>query len=533
MNKEDDMKEVELNEMDQEKQPMTGETPTGTEKNGSVKVKVPEDTEVKFTGLSCLICLSFCLICLSFCLSVCLICLSVCLSDLSIHLSVCLSNIYLHICRWIRTRWVLLVLFWLGWVGMLAGAIVIIVQAPRCKPIPEMNWWNEGPLYQISDVNEFSENGLKGVEEKLDYINQMKVKGLVLGPIHTVQADESSTLELTSINPEFGSESQLISLLDRAHRKGISIVLDLTPNHEGVSAWFNNAASVADRLKEACVYWLNKGVDGIFLSHLNDIANTEAWPSVQGIFNKTDGTKKRALMGSVTGLSTDDASHLLNQSSVDLLLTELPDPAEPGIRQAQVVQILYADHPQTSLGWSLSGRTLGSLTSRTPAAPIRLYQMLLFTLPGTPVFSAGDEVGLKAGEKPQIMWDLENPAEEKNATAKTLQEERIAVHNVFKALSDLRGKERSLLHGEYVSLHSSATSLAFLRLWDQSDRFLTAMNWGNDPVTMILSNSDLPAQAQVRLTTDAPNLAVDSMVSLEKFQLGPKQAVLLSYPYAG
>lgn len=52
MNKEDDMKEVELNEMDQEKQPMTGETPTGTEKNGCVKVKVPEDTEVKFTGLS-------------------------------------------------------------------------------------------------------------------------------------------------------------------------------------------------------------------------------------------------------------------------------------------------------------------------------------------------------------------------------------------------------------------------------------------------------------------------------------------------
>lgn len=52
MNKEEEMKEVELNEMDQEKQPMTAETPTGTEKNGCVKVKVPEDTEVKFTGLS-------------------------------------------------------------------------------------------------------------------------------------------------------------------------------------------------------------------------------------------------------------------------------------------------------------------------------------------------------------------------------------------------------------------------------------------------------------------------------------------------
>lgn len=38
---------------------------------------------------------------------------------------------------------------------------MIIVKAPRCKPIPEMNWWNKGPLYQISDVEAFS-GGLKG-----------------------------------------------------------------------------------------------------------------------------------------------------------------------------------------------------------------------------------------------------------------------------------------------------------------------------------------------------------------------------------
>jgi len=58
------------------------------------------------------------------------------------------------------------------------------------------------------------------VEEKLDYLSQMKVKGLVLGPIHTVQADQPSTLELTAINPEIGSISELTSLMERAHRKG-------------------------------------------------------------------------------------------------------------------------------------------------------------------------------------------------------------------------------------------------------------------------------------------------------------------------
>lgn len=70
-------------------------------------------------------------------------------------------NLLMFLVRWVRTRWVLLVLFWLGWVGMLAGAIVIIVQAPRCKPIPEMNWWNEGPMYQISDLEAFA-GGMEG-----------------------------------------------------------------------------------------------------------------------------------------------------------------------------------------------------------------------------------------------------------------------------------------------------------------------------------------------------------------------------------
>ncbi|KAK2913541.1 hypothetical protein Q8A67_001940 [Cirrhinus molitorella] len=488
------MKDLELKEMDQEKQLMTRET----QKNGCVKVTVLENAGMKYTGLS---------------------------KDELIKVA--------GTAGWIRTRRALLVLFWLGWVGMLAGAVVLIIQAPRCKPIPEMNWWNEGPLYQISDVKAFSEKGLKGVEEQLDYLNQMKVKGLVLGPIHTVQENQLHMLNLVRVKPEVGTESDLESLLNQAHKKGISVVLNLTPNYENDSVWFNNVTAVAEKIREACTYWLKKGFGGIFLPDLGDIINTDSWPSIHAIFNKTDETKKVALMGSVTRLSADDFTLMLNQSGVDLLLTGLPDPAESGEKQAQEIKKLYSSHRQLNLGWSMSGPSLGSLASRRPAVPVRLYQMLLFTLPGTPVFSAGDEVGLKTGEKPQIMWDLENPVEEKNAAAKTRQEECIAVRKFFKTLSDLRGRERSLLHGEYVSLYSSDSSLAFRRLWDQSDRFLTAINWGNDTVTMNLTPSDLPAQAQVRLTTDTEKLAVDSMVSLEKLQIGPKQAVLLSYPYAG
>lgn len=128
---EGDMKEVELNELEPEKQPMNaapgaavaGVMAGGTEKNGLVKIKVADDeaeAAAKFTGLS--------------------------------------KEELLKVAGnpgWVRTRWVLLLLFWLGWLGMLAGAVVIIVRAPRCRELPTQSWWNKGALYRIGDLQAF------------------------------------------------------------------------------------------------------------------------------------------------------------------------------------------------------------------------------------------------------------------------------------------------------------------------------------------------------------------------------------------
>ena len=40
-------------------------------------------------------------------------------------------------------------LFWVAWVAMLVGAIVIIILAPKC-PTPEpKQWWQKAPIYQV------------------------------------------------------------------------------------------------------------------------------------------------------------------------------------------------------------------------------------------------------------------------------------------------------------------------------------------------------------------------------------------------
>lgn len=66
---------------------------------------------------------------------------------------------------------------------------------------------------------------------------------------------------------------------------------------------------------------------------------------------------------------------------------------------------MYGGHAQPYVFLQVS--QAGLLTSFIPAQFLRLYQLLLFTLPGTPVFSYGDELGLQAvalpGQVPLVL----------------------------------------------------------------------------------------------------------------------------------
>ncbi|XP_076130338.1 solute carrier family 3 member 2b [Alosa pseudoharengus] len=512
MSTEVDMKDVELNEVEQEKQPMTAgdagngdaSSPTSTEKNGVVKVKMADETETKFTGLS--------------------------------------KDELLKVAGtpgWVRTRWALLILFWLGWLGMLAGAIGIIIQAPRCKPLPEMNWWNEGPLYEIGDVQAFSEN-LEGLKQKIDSLAQLKVKGLVVGPIHKDPSNNENELDLNTVSVA-GSLTQFKALLDAAHKKGINVVLDLTPNYLGQQAWFDNMMTVADKVKVALVHWQMQGVDGFKFSGFERVVEVASpvWEELRGIIKAPqNGTKEKGLLMGVTDkTSPEQVGRLLNSSGVDLLLSGiLRASGQSGMQVASAAQQLLSSQNQTKLAWNVGDREQGHLASLVGADLVKFNQMLLLTMPGTPVFNYGDEIGLEdegATKFPQMIWYKPEDAKTLNGTAKDEMERRLALRSFFKSLSDLRSKERSLLYGDFVPLHSSNSSLAYLRSWDQSPRYLAAFNWGSDALTLRLEDAQLPEQATVEVSTDSEKLQPKSQVDLKALELGAGQAVLLQFPYTG
>ncbi|XP_044221664.1 4F2 cell-surface antigen heavy chain-like isoform X1 [Thunnus albacares] len=422
--------------------------------------------------------------------------------------------------------------FWLVFglfIVVLVGEILYIVLTPGCKPVSEMNWWNKGPLYQISDLVAFSD-GLAGVEKKLDYISELGVKGLVLGPLHTIQVDQLDTLNLTEINPTQGTEAALVALLEKAHKKGISVVLDLTPNYLGASPWFRTGDldDVMEKVTTAAAHWLRLGVDGIKISDLSHASMSPDWSKLQSAVqgDNTEDTKKRLLMGVVEGVSAAEVSQLITSSGVDLVLSDLLSSRTGGVEHIKDMNILHSQ--QRNVGWGLGAARLDQLSKQDL---IRLYQLLLFTMPGTPVFTYEDEIGLQA-QGGKMVWDIEKePAE---GAVEAERKKHVAMRKWFRSLSELRGKKPSLLNGDFYPLHSRASSLAFLRMWDQSERYITAVNWGAASERLSLTPEPtvglvLPEKVKVKLSTD-PSLEAESTVSLDRIILAPRRGVLLEYP---
>uniref|UniRef100_A0A3P9IJ21 Glycosyl hydrolase family 13 catalytic domain-containing protein n=1 Tax=Oryzias latipes TaxID=8090 RepID=A0A3P9IJ21_ORYLA len=481
--------ETDVSEAEREREPMTGtggadadegadglmEPPAAAEKNGTVKLKVLEEDEeqTKFTGLN--------------------------------------KEELLRVAGspgWVRTRWALLLVFWIGWLGMLVGAVLIILRAPVCRELPPTDWWNEGPLLQIKNLQAFSETrDLKGLEQKVSTLSGLKLKGLVIGPIHAAPADDPMNLEFEEISPEFGNLEQFKRLLQTAHRKGVFVVLDLTPNYRGSSGPWFSSASVTN--VSALVFWLSEGVDGIQLPGVEDLARMvpSLWTDIRAIIqNGTDKyPNKRVLIGVTEASSAETVSDVLSSTGVDLLLSGVLS-ASDQTERAHSVQVLYSNHSQTKLAWSLEApRDL----SRDL---FKVNQLLLMTLPGTPVFIGGDGIGLKEEVR-------------QTKLRQTLLKEMFLLF--FQSISELRGKERSLLFGDFSLLFNSSSSLAYLRFWDQSTRFLAAFNWAAEEVELQLSGAGLPHHAAVVRSTNTSALPEESSVNLRKLRLGPGQAALV------
>ncbi|XP_015677002.2 4F2 cell-surface antigen heavy chain [Protobothrops mucrosquamatus] len=540
-----DMKDVELNEMDPEKQPMNASSPLAGspgslgEKNGVVKVKMEEEEEeaemaAKFTGLT--------------------------------------KEQLLQVAGtpgWVRTRWALLVLFWLGWLGMLAGAIAIIVQAPRCKDLPKQDWWQKGGIYRILQVEGFQDSGsdgtgdLAGVKERMSYLSKLKVKGFVIGPLHVNPEDQPYSTNLQDVDPKLGTLQDFRDVVQAAKKKSLKVILDLTPNYRGQLPWFSQdvwlKGDFQNKMKEAIQFWLREGVSGIQIGsveHLNDSQLLSEWKNLTEQENIDD--QARVLIATTDLRDPREVFSLLNETSgVDLLtsqyLHELLRPDQDDTTLGHTAQKLILDYIQEAgsrwPGWSIGRSDFGHLAQSMGEQLLRLHHLLLYTLPGTPFTDYGDEIGLRdtlgqpaSSNITHMQWDntanygfsrgpqqVAEP-EASNVTVQVQQGHKGSILSSFQELSELRTKERSLLHGDFDLVQSSNPAVfSYLRIWDQNKRFLVVLNFAYQEISVSLLHSHLPAQVEVELSTHAGR--EEKQLDFQNLKLLPSEGLLLSFPY--
>ncbi len=90
--------------------------------------------------------------------------------------------------------------------------------------------WHTGP---VKNSDPYGGN-LRGIREKLDYLQALGIGGIYLTPIFAAPTTHKyDTQDYFTIDPDFGTKEDLIELVNQAHQRGIKVMLDAVFNHVG------------------------------------------------------------------------------------------------------------------------------------------------------------------------------------------------------------------------------------------------------------------------------------------------------------
>lgn len=107
------------------------------------------------------------------------------------------------------------------------------------------DWYKQPEYRQPNDTlrlgNDYYGGDLKGIEEKLSYLKSLGVTCIYLNPIFEAHSNHRyNTADYMKIDPLLGDEKDLESLVKKAKKQGIAIILDGVFSHTGDdSRYFN------------------------------------------------------------------------------------------------------------------------------------------------------------------------------------------------------------------------------------------------------------------------------------------------------
>ena len=142
--------------------------------------------------------------------------------------------------------------------GFSSADVIYLVMPDRFANGDPTNDSVDGMLERADRTNPDGRHGgdLQGVIDHLDYIADMGYTQVWLNPIlennePTFSYHGYSTTDYYRVDPRFGDNDLYRRLSAEARERGIGIIMDLIPNHSGVSHWWVNDRPSKD--------WINHG----------------------------------------------------------------------------------------------------------------------------------------------------------------------------------------------------------------------------------------------------------------------------------
>ncbi|MDY6093477.1 MAG: alpha-amylase family glycosyl hydrolase [Candidatus Enteromonas sp.] len=138
--------------------------------------------------------------------------------------------------------------------GLILGGLLSSCGSPSGYRIENVSNAEGSVGYEVFVGSFCDSNGdgigdLKGIENKLGYLQRLGIKYLWLTPIHPSDSyHKYDVKDYYAIDPSFGTMEDFESLVAKANEKGISILLDMVFNHTSrKGTWFRSWADAVNK----------------------------------------------------------------------------------------------------------------------------------------------------------------------------------------------------------------------------------------------------------------------------------------------
>ena len=138
---------------------------------------------------------------------------------------------------------------------LLSTLLLLTAAAAGAQKVPQ--WLKTAAIYHIYPSTFMDSDGdgigdLEGIRSKLDYVKDLGINTIWMSPCFMSEFEDGGydITDFYRVDPRFGTNAQLVQLIEEAHTKGIRVCLDLVAGHTSDKhPWFRQSCEADPNLQ--------------------------------------------------------------------------------------------------------------------------------------------------------------------------------------------------------------------------------------------------------------------------------------------